>query len=70
MGRTITIHLGPADQDLKQMINELRRHQGNNEYCDRSESVVAKMLLREVLPREHRRICGGNGGRLSKKKGT
>jgi hypothetical protein len=61
MARTgsITIYLSEQDIDLKKMLQDLKKHDGKlNRYSDRSESDIAKMILREALEKAHRHICG------------
>jgi hypothetical protein len=56
----ITIYQQKKDpDDLKRMIRDLKKHDGeNNAYHGRSESEIAKMILREALKKEHERVCG------------
>ena len=56
---TIQINLSESDLHLKKKILELKAHNDpKNPYYDRSESRIAKMLLQNILPREHKKICG------------
>jgi len=57
--KTITIYPKKQDPDLKRMIRDLQKHDGaNNKFRDRSESEIAKMILREGLEKIHKRMCG------------
>jgi hypothetical protein len=57
MAKTITIYLGPDDEDIKRMIQDLRANQDeSNPYSRRSESEVAKMLLKHEVRRQHERF--------------
>lgn len=61
MATTITIHLNGSDVDLKRMLGELAKSRhGDNPYVGRSESEIAKMLLREPLEKKHKRFCPKN----------
>jgi len=56
---TITIYQRKQDPDLKRMIRELKSHGGEtNRFSDRSESDIAKMILKDGLEKEHQKICG------------
>jgi len=56
---TVTIYLNGTDEDIKQMIRDLKnsRRKGNP-YVGRSESEIAKMLLLIEVGRQHKRLCG------------
>lgn len=58
MGRkaVIAINQSAQDHDFKTMINDLRNSKmADNPYRQRSESVIAKMLLEKVLQQEHKK---------------
>jgi len=56
MAARITINLKESEVELKNLIQDLRELQnGSNPYYNRSESEIAKMILRKALPEEHRR---------------
>ncbi|WP_165742431.1 hypothetical protein [Candidatus Thiosymbion oneisti] len=50
MAKTITIRLGEDDHEIKQQICQLRAHDDpENPYYRRSESEIAKMILKGPL---------------------
>ena len=50
----ITINLNEKDSKLKDMIRKLSEYNANgNPYFDRSESVIAKMILQPALKKEY-----------------
>jgi hypothetical protein len=56
----ITIYQKREDEDdLKRMLQDLKkRNHSENAYHGRSESEIAKMILRGPLKAEHERLCG------------
>ena len=59
----ITVRQLDADIAFKAMIEELKKKEGaENPYHGRSESEIAKMLLRDKLIEEHKRICNKKRG--------
>jgi len=56
MAGRITINLKESETELKKLIKDLRELQnGSNPYYNRSESEIAKMVLKKALPEEHER---------------
>lgn len=50
----ITINLSDKEKELKDMIRDLKDKDTNgNPYFDRSESVIAKMILQPALKKAH-----------------
>lgn len=50
----ITINLNEKESNLKDMIRKLSEYNANsNPYFDRSESVIAKMILQPALKKEY-----------------
>lgn len=61
MAKTITIRLTEDDHEIKQQIRQLRGHEDlENPYYRRSESEIAKMILKGPLEAAHRKVCGGD----------
>lgn len=64
MPATITIRLKDEEKILKSKIKDLGFKDGgenfNNPYSGRSESEIAKMLLKVRLEDEHKRICSSS----------
>jgi hypothetical protein len=56
MTARITINLKESEAELKKMIKNLQDKSDRlNPYHNRSESEIAKMILKKALPEEHER---------------
>lgn len=54
----ITINLSNSDEELKQKIQQLKDSTAHgNPYVNRSESVIAKMILGPALEKEFNKYC-------------
>ena len=59
MTRTVTVRFNEDDNDYKQLIKDLKSSNSpNNPYYRRSESEIVKLLLKDILEREHKKHCG------------
>ena len=55
----ITIYQYKDDPDLKKMLKDLKKcSKQTNQYSNRSESEIAKMILQVALTEKHEQICG------------
>jgi hypothetical protein len=55
----ITIYQSKDDPDMKRMIRDLKKLDSkSNEFRNRSESEIAKMILQTGLEEKHNEICG------------
>ena len=57
----ITINLNDNEKDLKRKIQELKKSKARgNQYVNRSESEIAKMILGPALENEFNKYCSSN----------